>query len=61
LLEKEGFEIINLVHDEALLLAYEDKADIVLKQVLQIMTTAPSWAKDFPLAAEGWVDKRYRK
>jgi len=61
LLEKEGFEIINLVHDEALLLAYEDKADIVLKQVLQIMTTAPTWAKDFPLAAEGWVDKRYRK
>jgi len=61
LLEKEGFEIINLVHDEALLLAYEDKADIVLKQVLQIMTTAPAWAKDFPLAAEGWVDKRYRK
>ena len=61
LLEKEGFEIINLVHDEALLLAYEDKSDTVLKQVLQIMTTAPSWAKDFPLAAEGWVDKRYRK
>ena len=61
LLEKEGFEIINLVHDEVLLLAYEDKADTALKQVLQIMTTAPTWAKDFPLAAEGWVDKRYRK
>ena len=61
LLEKEGFEIINLVHDEVLLLAYEDKADTALKQVLQIMTTAPAWAKDFPLAAEGWVDKRYRK
>lgn len=61
LLEKEGFEIINLVHDEALLLANEDKADNELKTVLQIMTTTPSWAKDFPLAAEGWVDKRYRK
>jgi len=29
--------------------------------VIKIMTTPPTWAPDFPLAAEGWVGKRYRK
>jgi DNA polymerase len=60
-LEKKGYEIINSIHDEVLLLVDEDKAEDTLADVTKIMTTPPNWAIDFPLAAEGWVSKRYRK
>ena len=61
-LEKDGYEIINSIHDEVLLLVDEDKAEEALDgEVMTIMTTPPKWAPDFPLAAEGWVSKRYRK
>ena len=32
-----------------------------MEDVISIMTTPPKWAPDFPLAAEGWVSKRYKK
>jgi len=61
-LEHNGYEIINSIHDEVLLLVDEDKAEEALENdVMHIMTTPPVWAPDFPLAAEGWVGKRYRK
>jgi DNA polymerase len=61
-LEQNGYEIINSIHDEVLLLVDEDKAEEALKNdVMSVMTTPPKWASDFPLAAEGWVSKRYRK
>jgi len=58
---KAGYEVINLIHDEVLLLVDEDGSDAALDDVIKIMTTSPKWASDFPLAAEGWVSKRYRK
>jgi DNA polymerase len=61
-LELNGYEVINSIHDEVLLLVDEDKAEEALENdVMPIMTTPPSWASDFPLAAEGWYGKRYRK
>jgi DNA polymerase bacteriophage-type len=61
-LELNGYEIINSIHDEVLLLVDEEKAQEALENdVMYIMTTPPKWAPDFPLAAEGWVGKRYRK
>jgi len=60
-LETAGYEVINLIHDEVLLLADEVNAEETLANVTALMTTPPKWALDFPLAAEGWVDKRYRK
>ena len=61
-LELNGYEIINSIHDEVLLLVDESKAEEALENdVMYIMTTPPSWATDFPLAAEGWAGKRYRK
>jgi DNA polymerase len=61
-LEQNGYEIINSIHDEVLLLVDEDKAEEALENdVMHIMTHPPKWAPDFPLAAEGWVSKRYKK
>ena len=60
-LEKAGYEVINSIHDEVLLLVEEQSAESALDEVVNIMTTPPTWAPDFPLAAEGWHGKRYRK
>ena len=59
--EKNGYELINSIHDEVLLLVDKEGADNTLTDVTKIMVTPPKWALDFPLAAEGWVSKRYRK
>jgi DNA polymerase len=60
-LERAGYEVINSIHDEVLLLVEEQNGESAINDVIKIMTTPPSWAPDFPLAAEGWVSKRYRK
>jgi len=60
-LEAAGYHVINCIHDEVLLLVEEQNGESALADVVNIMTTPPSWAPDFPLAAEGWYGKRYRK
>ena len=60
-LEKAGYEVINSIHDEVLLLVEEQNGESALVDVINIMTTPPTWAPDFPLAAEGWFGNRYRK
>jgi hypothetical protein len=60
-LENKGYEVINSIHDEVLLLVDESVGDKAMDDVIKIMTTPPEWAPDFPLAAEGWVSKRYKK
>jgi len=60
-LENAGYSVINSIHDEVLLLVEEQNGESAMNDVVRIMTTPPSWAPDFPLAAEGWHGKRYRK
>jgi DNA polymerase len=60
-LEHAGYELVNSIHDEVLLLVDEQNGESALQDVIKIMTTPPTWASDFPLAAEGWHGKRYRK
>jgi DNA polymerase len=60
-LEKAGYKVINSIHDEVLLLVEEQNGESALVDVINIMTTPPTWAPDFPLAAEGWFGNRYRK
>jgi DNA polymerase len=60
-LEDAGYEVINSIHDEVLLLVDEANGETALPDVERIMTTPPAWAPEFPLAAEGWYGKRYRK
>jgi len=60
-LDKAGYEVCNLIHDEFLLIADEQNAEQTLEDVLKIITQPPKWALDMPLAGEGWISKRYRK
>lgn len=60
-LENTEYELVNSIHDEVLLLVEEQNSETAMEDVVRIMTTLPSWAPDFPLAAEGWYGKRYRK
>ena len=53
----KGYKIVMHVHDE--ILAEEKNPD--LKEFIKIMTSLPDWADGLPLAADGWVGKRYRK
>ena len=61
LLEDHGYSVLNCIHDEILLLVPEAEGESALTHVLELMTKAPAWAPQFPLVAEGWVAKRYRK
>jgi DNA polymerase len=60
-LDNAGYTLVNSIHDEVLLLVDDERRDVALEDVINIMTTPPSWAPDMPLAAEGWVGNRYRK
>jgi len=60
-LDKAGFEMINFVHDEILMLVEEENAEASLAEVMSLMNIPPDWALDLPLACDGWISKRYRK
>jgi DNA polymerase len=60
-LNDKGVDVINLIHDEILSLARVEDAAEVEKLMMTALTTPPSWAPNFPLAAESWIDTRYRK
>lgn len=57
--EKSNYPIVLHNHDEVL--AEVDKNFGSLKEVQQIICQLPVWAKDLPIAAEGWIGQRYRK
>jgi DNA polymerase len=59
--EEHGYGILNLIHDEVLILASSENAEFHMEEVIRVMTVPPSWAPDMPLAAEGWHGERYRK
>jgi DNA polymerase len=56
-----GIYLIGTVHDEAIALGDEPQAKVLLQQMQEIMRTSPEWARDLPLAAEGYVSDRYLK
>lgn len=60
-LNDEGYSVVNSIHDEILLVVPEAEGETALGRVIEVMTTPPKWAPEFPLAAEGWFGKRYRK
>ena len=57
-LEKAGFRIVMHVHDEAI--AELDSPE-QLKDMVKTMEVTPTWAEDFPLIADGYTTKYYKK
>lgn len=55
------YRIVSLSHDEIIFLAPDRKAAAAKRDVLEIMTTPPTWAHDLPLEAEASYAKRYAK
>jgi len=60
-LDAEGIGACAHVHDEAVVECAAKDAERVSARMHEIMTTAPDWAGDIPLAAEGQVMLRYGK
>lgn len=58
-LDAAGYTPIMSVHDEAVSEVPEDFGS--LEEHIAIMSEVPDWAAGFPIKAEGWVGKRYRK
>jgi DNA polymerase len=58
-LEKEGYPVVMTVHDEAVVDTPVDYSE--LEVMTKFYTRKEAWAKDFPLAAEGFVADRFRK
>lgn len=58
-LEKAGYPVVMHVHDEAVTEIDQDKGS--LEEMRQIMCDLPDWAEDFPIHADGFMAKRYRK
>ena len=61
LAEKRGFEIVLSTYDEIGALVPED-SPLGVKELCECMSTQPDWCKgQFPLSAEGFESKVYRK
>ncbi len=59
-LDNQGYDVILTVHDEVVCEVDVD-SDKTLDEFLKIIATPPIWAKDCPLAVEGWQGERYHK
>jgi DNA polymerase bacteriophage-type len=61
-LERAGIPVVLHIHDEIVCEVPQDKAEVLLMSLENIMSTMPAWAADWPIKASGgWVGKRYRK
>ncbi len=59
-IDQAGYKIVLTVHDE-LLTETPDTPEYSAEHLGELMSTAPSWAADCPLAAAGFETLRYRK
>lgn len=61
-IEDEGFNIVLSVHDELVAEVPQQTAlQNPLERFCNLMAATPNWAKDCPVAAEGWEGINYKK
>lgn len=58
-LEAAGYPVVFHVHDEVVIDAPLERAD--LADVVRIMSQVPDWAAGLPLNAEGWTNEFFKK
>lgn len=58
-IEAAGYPIVLTVHDE--LVAEVPEGFGSVEEFCEIMCKVPAWAEGFPIKAEGWRGRRYRK
>lgn len=58
-LEAAGYPVVFHVHDEVVIEAPPEKAQ--LEEVVKIMSQVPAWAQGLPLNAEGWTNEFFKK
>jgi DNA polymerase len=59
-IEADGYPILLLCHDEVVTEPL-DVAEFSIERLNALLAAQPPWAKDLPLAADGYETKRYRK
>lgn len=59
--EDAGLNPVLTVHDEIVCDVPEAQGPAAFARLLEIMRTPPAWARGFPLGADGWTGRRYRK
>lgn len=57
--EEAGYTPVLSIHDE--LLNEVDQGRTTVRELEALMAVVPEWARGLPVAAEGWLGKRYRK
>jgi DNA polymerase len=55
-----GFPVVMHVHDE-IVAEVPLSADLSVDKMSTLMSNAPHWATGLPIAATGWLGRRYRK
>lgn len=58
---KRGLPVMLHIHDESLSQVLKKYGQRALDLKIEIMSNPPDWAKDIPLAAEGYIDERFKK
>jgi DNA polymerase len=59
--EAAGLRPVMHVHDEIVCEVPEGTGQEALAELLHVMSTLPAWAAGFPIGADGWHGRRYRK
>lgn len=56
--EREGYEVLTLIHDQALAAVHEGQT---VERFCELLTATPDWARGLPVKAEGKVVPYYTK